>query len=118
MIGNLMHKGALQLPEIRSVVPSTGAVLKFLKTQHGTYAASVSAAAIAIAFSGTMFVVHERHLGEQQAVASRVESANIDLQDELARLRDQAETASRDLAAAQSRVAALTEEVQTRTQAA
>ncbi|HZK88530.1 MAG TPA: peptidoglycan DD-metalloendopeptidase family protein [Stellaceae bacterium] len=88
-----------------------------LKTRRALYAATASAAIIAVAFSAGSFVLHERHLAAEQLAASRVESANIDLQDEMARLRDQVAASSRDLAAAQGRVGALTEEMRAHAQA-
>src|SRR5665213_3097673 len=117
MIGNLVQKGALRFPGVRSVIPSTGMVLTPLKTRRALYAATASAAIIAVAFSAGSFVLHERHLAAEQLAASRVESANIDLQDEMARLRDQVAASSRDLAAAQGRVGALTEEMRAHAQA-
>jgi murein DD-endopeptidase MepM/ murein hydrolase activator NlpD len=48
--------------------------------------------------------------------ASRIEAANIDLQDQLAGLRDKMATSSRDLTAARNQVVALTEEMRTKLQ--
>src|ERR1700733_3243964 len=104
MIGNLMQKGAWRFPEIRSAVPSAGAGCALLRTRRALYAATASVAIAAVAFSAGVFVLHERHLAAEQLATTQVETANIDLQDELARLRDQVAASGRDLAAAQSRV--------------
>jgi murein DD-endopeptidase MepM/ murein hydrolase activator NlpD len=117
MIGNLIQKGTVRFPEVRSVIPSAGTVLKLIATRRAMYAATASVAIIAVAFAGAGFVLHERHLAADQAATSRVLSANIDLQDELARLRDQVAASNRDLAAAQGRVVALSEEVRAHAQA-
>ncbi|HWD58639.1 MAG TPA: peptidoglycan DD-metalloendopeptidase family protein [Stellaceae bacterium] len=74
-------------------------------------------AVIAAAFATAGYLHHARGAADAKLAASRVESANIDLQDELARLRDQVATSTRDLAAAQNRVVALTEEVHAHAQA-
>jgi murein DD-endopeptidase MepM/ murein hydrolase activator NlpD len=117
MIGNLIQKGTWRFPEIRSVVPSAGAALGVIRSRRGLYATTAAVAVIAVAFAGVGYLRHEHRVADAQITASRVESANIDLQDELARLRDQVAASNRDLAAAQSRVVALTEEVHARAQA-
>ena len=80
---------------------------------------SVSAlgvAAAAVAFAGIVYLRHADHTADAQLAASRVESANIDLQDQLAGLRDKVAASSRDLAAAQAQVTALTEEMRAKLQ--
>jgi murein DD-endopeptidase MepM/ murein hydrolase activator NlpD len=76
----------------------------------------VGIAAVAVTFAGIVYVRHADHATEAQLAASRVETANIDLQDQLASLRDKVAASSRDLAAAQSQVAALTEEMRAKLQ--
>ena len=71
-------------------------------------------AIVAVGFAAAGYVQHARHVAEAELTASRVEAANVDLQEELARLRDKVATNSRDLAAAQSRVAALVDEERAR----
>lgn len=77
--------------------------------------------AVAVVALGIAVVGHVRHnsrAADVQAAASRVEAANMDLQDELSRLRDKMAANGRDLAAAQGRVAALVEETRARPQPA
>ncbi|HTW54702.1 MAG TPA: peptidoglycan DD-metalloendopeptidase family protein [Stellaceae bacterium] len=74
-------------------------------------------AIIAIGFSAMGYMHHLRNLADAQQTTSRVEAANMDLQDELAQLRDKVAASNRDLSAAQSRVVALTEEMHARAQA-
>jgi murein DD-endopeptidase MepM/ murein hydrolase activator NlpD len=118
MIGNLMQKGALRLPAIRPVSQPFANTLKVIRSrpQSVLLASVAGVAVIAVAFTAFNYVRHSRSVAEAQAAASRVETANIDLQDELARLRDQVAASGRDLAAAQSRVASLNEEVHARSQ--
>lgn len=118
MIGNLMQKGALRLPAIRPVAQPFANTLKVIRSrpQSVLLASVAGVAVIAVAFTAFSYVRHTRSAAEAQAAASRVETANIDLQDELARLRDQVTASGRDLAAAQSRVVALTEEARARAQ--
>jgi murein DD-endopeptidase MepM/ murein hydrolase activator NlpD len=93
MIGNLMQKGAVRLPEIGPVIQPLATALKLIRINR-KLALGASATGIAV-----------------------IAIANIDLQDELAHLRDQIATSNRDLAAAQNRVVVLTEEMHARAQA-
>jgi murein DD-endopeptidase MepM/ murein hydrolase activator NlpD len=80
---------------------------------------SVPAAGVAIAavaFAGIVYLRHADHAVEAQLAASRVEAANIDLQDQLASLRDKVAASTRDLAAAQAQVATLAEEMRAKPQ--
>jgi murein DD-endopeptidase MepM/ murein hydrolase activator NlpD len=118
MIGDLWHKGASRLPEIRSAFQVTSTAVELIRTQRA-YALAASAAGVAIiavAFAGVGYVRHTQNAAEAQASASRVESANIDLQDELAHLQDKIAASNRDLSAAQSRLAVLLDEEKTRAQ--
>jgi murein DD-endopeptidase MepM/ murein hydrolase activator NlpD len=113
MIGDLMQKGAWRMPAIRSVSQPIAAAWGLVRN-HRQRVLLASVSGIAIAAAGFAAVGYTRHIqavANVQLAASRVESANVDLQDELARLRDQIAASKRDLAAAQSRVVALTEEV-------
>lgn len=118
MIGNLMQKGALRLPAIRPVSQPFANTLKVIRSrpQSVLLASVAGVAVIAVAFTAFNYVRHARSVAEAQAAASRVETANVDLQDELARLRDQVAASGRTLAEAQSQVAALTEEMRARPQ--
>jgi len=119
MLGNLVQKGALRLPEIGSVTQPIAAAIGVIRIQrkHVLLASAAGVAVAAIAFTGVGYVRHVHNIAEAQRSSSQVESANIDLQDELGRLRDQIAASNRDLATAQRRVAALTEEMHARAQA-
>jgi murein DD-endopeptidase MepM/ murein hydrolase activator NlpD len=71
---------------------------------------------VAVTFAGIGYVRHARHTNDAELAANRIETANIDLQDELAQLRDKIAASNRDLAAAQGRVVALAEEERARAQ--
>jgi murein DD-endopeptidase MepM/ murein hydrolase activator NlpD len=114
-----MQKGALRLPDIRSVAQPISTVLELVRNRRQqVLLASVAGVAVAaVAFTGIGYVRHQHSTEEAQVAASRIETANVDLQDELARLRDKIAASNRDLAAAQSRVVALTEEMHEHAQA-
>jgi murein DD-endopeptidase MepM/ murein hydrolase activator NlpD len=117
MIGDLWQKGA-RVPGVPSIVQAAGTAFELFRARRA-YTLAVSAvgiAAVAITFAGIVYVHHADHATEAQLAASRVETANIDLQDQLASLRDKVAASSRDLATAQSQVAALTEEMRAKLQ--
>jgi len=118
MIGNLMQKGTWRFPEIGSVAQPIAIALELIRTRrkHVLLASAAGVAVIAVAFTAAGYARHARNVAEAQIATSRVEAANIDLQDELGRLRDQIAASNRDLAAAQSRVVGLTEEMHAHTQ--
>jgi murein DD-endopeptidase MepM/ murein hydrolase activator NlpD len=123
MIGNLWERGTLRLPEVRSVILRSviqGArrVLGLIQTQraYAVAASAVGITVVAVTFAGIGYVRHARHADDAELAVNRVETANIDLQDELARLRDKVAASNRDLAAAQGRVVALAEEERARAQ--
>jgi murein DD-endopeptidase MepM/ murein hydrolase activator NlpD len=113
MIGNLMQKGAWRLPDIRPVAQPISTVLESIRNRRQqVLLASVAGVAVAaVAFTTIGYVQHRHSAAQAQIAASRIETANVDLQDQLARLRDQIAASNRDLAAAQSRVVALTDEI-------
>lgn len=78
----------------------------------------MAVAVVAVAVAAIGHVRNNSYAADVQAAASRIESANMDLQDDLSRLRDKMAANSRDLAAAQGRVAALVEETHARPQPA
>src|ERR1700744_1607705 len=106
MIGNLMQKGALRLPNIRPIAQPISTVLELIRhrRQQVLLASVASVAVAAVAVTAVGYVWYQKSAAEAQIAASRVETANVDLQDELARLRDQIAASNRDLSAAQSRV--------------
>ncbi|HVH80336.1 MAG TPA: hypothetical protein VM782_13155, partial [Stellaceae bacterium] len=119
MIGNIMQKGAWRLPDIRSVAQpiAIAAQQVGIRRKHALLASVAGIAVVAIAFTTVGYVRHTRSVTEAQVAASQVESANIDLQDQLGRLRDEIAASNRDLMGAQARVAALTEEMRAHAQA-
>jgi murein DD-endopeptidase MepM/ murein hydrolase activator NlpD len=121
MLGNLMQKGAFRLPEIGSIAQPIGSVLSLVRTRaerkHVLLASAAGVAVIVLGFGTVGYMHHVRNLADAQQTSSRVEAANMDLQDELGQLRDKVAASNRDLAAAQSRVVALTEEIHARAQA-
>jgi murein DD-endopeptidase MepM/ murein hydrolase activator NlpD len=119
MTSNSMHKGAWRLPDLRSVAQPIVTALVLIRTRrnHALLASAACIAIVASAFTAVGYMRHAHNVTEAQLAASRVETANIDLQDELARLRDAVATSNRDLAAAQTRVVALTEEMHAHSQA-
>ena len=118
MIGNLMQKGAWRISADRPESQPIATVLGLIRHhRQGLLLASVSGVAIvAVGVAATGYIQHSRTVANVQATASHVESANVDLQDEVARLRDQIAASKRELAAAQSRVVALADEVRARSQ--
>ena len=119
MLGNLMHKEADRLPNIRPVAWPIETALGIVRSRRQqVLLASVAGVAVAaVTFAGVSYVRHRHTDAAAQAAASQVETANVDLQDQLSRLHDQVVASNRDLAAARSRVVALTEEVHARAQA-
>ena len=119
MIGNLMQKGTWRFPEMRSIGRPLGAARRLVSAnrKHMLLASAAGVAIIAVAFAAAGYVRHAREIADAQITATHIESANMDLQDELGRLRDQIAASNRDLAAAQGRVVALTEEVHAHAQA-
>ena len=116
MLGNLMQSaGTWRFPDLRSAVASRSDGDR--SARRMLYATAAGVALLAICGGAIGYVRHEHRIAREQAASTRLEAANIDLQDELARLRDQVAASNRDLAAAQTRVVALTEEVHTRAQA-
>ncbi len=104
MIGELLQKGTWRFPEIKPIVRTTGSAIDLLRTRplHLLTAASLAIAVAAVGFAGVGYVRHNSRAADAQLAASRIEAANIDLQDELARLRDMMAANNRDLAAAQA----------------
>src|SRR6266851_8558746 len=83
--------------------------------QHRRSAALGIAAAIGLATAGGLtigYVRYERLTAADYAAIARTESANADLQDALARLRDQLGATNQALNQAQGRVAALSDEAE------
>ncbi|HXC28030.1 MAG TPA: peptidoglycan DD-metalloendopeptidase family protein [Stellaceae bacterium] len=122
MIGNLMQKGAMRLPEIGFVAQPISSAVNIIRgradRKQALLASIAGLAIIAVGFAAAGYVRHTHTLNEAQLATSKVETANIDLQDELAQLRDKIAASNRDLIAAQGRVATLTEEMRVHPQPA
>jgi len=122
MIGNLMQKGAMRLPEIGFVAQPIASAVNTIRgradRKHVLLASAAGLAIIAVGFAAAGYVRHAHNLSDAQLATSRVEAANIDLQDELAQLRDKIAASNRDLIAAQNRVTALTDEMRAHAQPA
>ena len=74
---------------------------------------ALGAAAISLTVSGFLgvgYIRYERLATAQEAAVRRAESANVDLQDALARLRDQLGAANQTLTTTQTQIAALSDE--------
>ena len=71
--------------------------------------ASVAALAVAAAlvYLGVSHIGYVRLIGKEELAVARAESANVDLQDDVARLRDRLAVAARDRTAAQDRLSVL-----------
>ena len=121
MLGNLMQKGTFRFPEMGSVARSIDLALRLIRARasrkHALLASAAGVAIVAVGLAAVGYVHHTHNLAAAQLATNRVEAANMDLQDELAQLRDKVAASNRDLMAAQGRVVALTEEVHARTQA-
>ena len=122
MIGNLMQKGAMRLPEIGFVTQPVTAAVNIIRgrtdRKHALMASVAGLTIIAMGFAAAGYMRHARTLNDAQLTTTKVEAANIDLQDELAQLRDKIAASNRDLITAQGRVATLSEEVRVHPQPA
>jgi murein DD-endopeptidase MepM/ murein hydrolase activator NlpD len=119
MVSGLLHRGTWRFPAAHPIAHA-GGVFGLIRARrvHAVAAVSAGIAVIAVAFATVGYIRHARTADDAQVEASRIESANIDLQDELAKLRDKIAASNRDMAAAQARVAALLEEARQHAQQA
>jgi murein DD-endopeptidase MepM/ murein hydrolase activator NlpD len=118
MAGNILHWGTQRFPDAESVMRVTGNAVRRIAVPRMPRSAIVAAGfgGALVIFGGVGYVGYVRHAADVHAATSRVEAANIDLQDELAKLRDQVAASKRDLTMAQARVASLSDELHTRPQ--
>jgi murein DD-endopeptidase MepM/ murein hydrolase activator NlpD len=75
---------------------------------QGSVLAGVAAIATALVYLGVSQIGYIRLVGNEELVVARVESANVDLQDDVAALRDRLAVAARDRTAAEDRLSRLT----------
>ncbi len=109
---DLLQWGSLSFREKRLSWSQARGVVA-LAVRHRPVTALGAAAVLGLAGSGYFaigYVRYERLMASDQAAISHTASANADLQDALARMRDQVAAANQTLSTAQSRVAALSDE--------
>jgi murein DD-endopeptidase MepM/ murein hydrolase activator NlpD len=75
---------------------------------QGSVLAGVTAIAAALVYLGVSQIGYISLVGKEEMAVARVESANVDLQDDVAALRDRLAVAARDRAAAEDRLSRLT----------
>src|SRR6266851_5080267 len=111
-VTDLLRWGSLSFPEKRWLWSRASSGIEFASA-HPKAAALGAAAAVGLAASVYFGVGYARYgllATTEQRAAMRAESANADLQDALARLRDQLGTANQALNLAQGRIGALSDE--------
>jgi len=111
-VSDLLHWGSLSFPEKKWLKSRAGTGLEFV-SGHPRAAALGAVAAIGVVASVYFAVGYARYgwlATAEERAAMRAESANADLQDALARLRDQLGSANEALSLAQNRIGALSEE--------
>ncbi|MGE5270918.1 MAG: peptidoglycan DD-metalloendopeptidase family protein [Thiohalocapsa sp.] len=111
-MSDLLRWGSGAFPDRLSFKSGARRVVIAAAAHRRTLALS-AAAALGVSSSvyfAACYVRYERLAAVDHAVASRTASANADLQDALARMRDELGTATQALTAAQSRVSALNDE--------
>jgi murein DD-endopeptidase MepM/ murein hydrolase activator NlpD len=75
--------------------------------------AALVAAATAVAYLGISQIGYVRLVGDKESAVARMERANVDLQDNVANLRDRLVASARDRAMAEDRLSALANETNT-----
>jgi murein DD-endopeptidase MepM/ murein hydrolase activator NlpD len=75
--------------------------------------AALVAAATALAYLGISQIGYVRLIGDKETAVARMERANVDLQDNVANLRDRLAASTRDRAMAEDRLSALANETNT-----
>jgi murein DD-endopeptidase MepM/ murein hydrolase activator NlpD len=111
-VTDLLRGGSASFLEGRPLWGRAGSGFEFAAA-HRRPVALGAAAIIGIAASayiGIGYVRYEQFAAAEQAAVMRAERANADLQDAVARLRDQVAAANQALNTAQSRIAALSDE--------
>ena len=111
-VTDLLRWGSASFPEKQSPWSRASSGFEFV-SRHRQSAALGMAAAIGFAAAvglGIFYFRYERLAAADQAAITHTETANADLQDALARLRDQVGAANQALNAAQSRLTALSDQ--------
>jgi len=109
---DILHWGSASFLARRRFLDRASGGFAFAAT-HPKSVALGAAAAIGVAASlyfGIGYIRYEQLVAAEQAAVMRAERANADLQDAVARLRDQVAAANQALTMAQSRIAALGDE--------
>jgi murein DD-endopeptidase MepM/ murein hydrolase activator NlpD len=111
-VTELLHWGGPGFPEKQLAWRRARSAVEYAQQHRGfTALAGVAAITLVAALSlGIAYIRHDRLAAADHETITRTESANADLQDALARLRDQLGAASQALSQAQGRVAALSDE--------
>jgi murein DD-endopeptidase MepM/ murein hydrolase activator NlpD len=113
-VTDLLRWGSASFPEERSIWSRAHAAVAVM-LRHRRIAALAAAAVLGVASTGYFasgYVRYQRLVAADAAAISRTASANADLQDALARMRDELGAATQSLSTAQSRVNALSDEAQ------
>ncbi len=111
-VTDLLRWGSLRFPEKRWLWSRAESGVEFLSAHRkaAVLGAAASAGLAASVYFGIGYARYGWLATAEQRAAMRAESANADLQDALARLRDQLGTANQALDVAQNRIGALTDE--------
>jgi len=110
-VTDLARWGGSGFPHKEPLWNDAGSRLALVARRHGSLIA-LGAAALSLAVSGVLalgYLRYERLATAQELAVRRAQSANADLQDALARLRDQLGAANQTLTTTQSRIAALSD---------
>ncbi|MGC2411095.1 MAG: hypothetical protein WA459_00130, partial [Stellaceae bacterium] len=113
-MSDLLRWGSLSFPEKQRFWGRASSGIEFV-AEHPKAAALGATAAIGLAaavYFGIGYARYGQIATAEQVAAMRAESANADLQDALARLRDQLGVANQSLTMAQNRIATLSDEAQ------
>jgi murein DD-endopeptidase MepM/ murein hydrolase activator NlpD len=111
-VTDLLRWGSLSLPEKRWLWSRASSGVEFLSAHRkaAVLGAAASAGLAASVYFGIGYARYGWLATAEQRAAMRAESANADLQDALARLRDQLGTANQALSSAENRIGALSDE--------
>jgi len=114
-VTDLLRWGSLSFPEKRWLWSRASSGVEFLSAHRkaAVLGAAASAGLAASVYFGIGYARYGWLATAEQRAAMRAESANADLQDALARLRDQLGTANQALSLAQNRIGALSDEAKT-----
>ena len=115
MVAETSGRGSTLFPEIQIIYRTAARSAQFVLPPVVQTAALlvVIAAAVAISYLGVSRIGHGRLVAGKEAAVVRAETANADLQDEMASLRDELAAAARDREQAEARWSALMGQAET-----